>query len=109
MFLLLCIPTRAFLATYAKDAKPDRLKKMGQLALVPALGMMYLFLTNSRQTGIETQGSRIWWADMRPVFSLLYFGFAYLAINKDKNAYKFLAIDVIFGLTVFLVNHYNAD
>ena len=68
---------------------------------------MYIYLTGSRKTGAETQGAKIWWNDLRSIHSLLYFIFAYLAINGNKNAFKALLIDVIIGLFSFIVFHHN--
>ena len=80
---------------------------MGQIALLPAIGFMYIYLTKSRDTGAETFGSKIWWNDLRPFHSLMHFMFAYYAINKDKNAYKFLVADIAVGFIAFLNNHFN--
>jgi hypothetical protein len=59
-----------------------------------------------RKTGTEVFGEKIWWNDIRPVHGLLYLLFAYLAINKNKNAWLILLFDVLFGLSMFLNNHY---
>ena len=67
---------------------------MGYLALVMAAGFIYIFLTGSRKTGMETFGDKIWWNDLRPVHALMYGLFAYNAINKNQKAWIFLLIDV---------------
>jgi hypothetical protein len=83
---------------------------MGYLALLPAIGFIYLFLTGSRKTGAEVFGDKIWWNDLRPVHGLLYLLFAYNAINKNNGAWIYLLVDVIIGLTSFLWFHYyNGD
>ena len=75
-----------------------------------AAGFIYIFLTGSRKTGMETFGDKIWWNDLRPVHALMYGLFAYNAINKNPNAWIFLLIDVIIGLFSFLIFHYkNGD
>ena len=108
MFLGLCISTRIFFVYYAKQTDIQTLKSLGYIALVPAIGFMYIYLTGSRQTGAETQGAKIWWNDLRPLHSLFYFSFAYMAINGDQNnAYKALLIDVIIGLISFLMFHHG--
>ena len=110
MFLLLCIPTRLFFVQFSKTTDINTLKKMGYIALLPAIGFIYIYLTKSRKSGRETQGSKIWWNDLRPLHSLLYFSFAYMAINGDKkNAYKPLLMDVILGLLSFIIFHINQD
>ena len=78
---------------------------MGYIALIPAIGFAYIFITGSRKTGAEVFGDKIWWNNLRPVHSLLYFIFAYLAINASTKAYIPLLIDVIIGLVSFLVYH----
>ena len=71
---------------------------------------MYLFLTGSRKTGVEVFGEKIWWNNLRPLHSILYFLFAYNAIKGNKNAWIYLLIDVVIGLISFLIFHYgNGD
>ena len=108
MFLLLCIPTRLYFVHYAKQTNINTLKTLGYIALFPAIGFLYIYLTKSRLTGAETQGAKIWWNELRPIHSLLYFSFAYMAINGDKvNAYKSLLIDVLIGLISFIMYHHS--
>ena len=108
LFLFLCIPTRIFFVYYVKQIDIKSLKSTGYVALLPAIGFMYIYLTGSRQTGAETQGDKIWWNDLRPLHSLLYFSFAYMAINGDQNnAYIALLIDVIIGLSSFIMFHHG--
>ena len=57
---------------------------MGYAYLFPAIGLMYLFITNKRQKGNETFGEKIWWMKLRPIHSLFYFLFAYLQLMVIK-------------------------
>ena len=83
---------------------------MGYLALIPAIGFIYIYLTGSRQTGAEVFGSKIWWNNLRPLHALLYLLFAYNAILGIKTAWIYLLIDVIIGLMSFIIFHYyNGD
>ena len=110
LFLIGCIGTRFLLVYLAKNASTNYLPIMGYLALLPAIGFTYIYLTGSRKVGAETFGEKIWWNNLRPLHALLYFLFAYNAINGNKMAYQFLLIDVIIGLTGFLTFHYkNGD
>ncbi len=79
---------------------------MGYLALLPAIGFFYLFLSGSRKRGAEVFGDKIWWNDLRPIHGLLYLLFSYNAIIGNKNAWIYLLIDVVLGLTSFLVYHF---
>lgn len=106
LFLLGCIPTRFFLVYLAKHSPLQYLPLLGYIALLPAIGFAYLFITGKRQYGSETFGEKIWWAPIRPVHSLLYFLFAYNAIRGEKNAWMYLLHDVVFGLTSFFVHHF---
>ena len=110
LFLIGCIGMRSIFVIVAKNSNAEYLKYMGYLALIPAIGFIYIYLTGSRKTGGETFGEKIWWNDLRPIHSLVYFLFAYNAIIGNKNAWLYLLFDVVFGLTSFLIFHYqNGD
>ena len=74
--------------------------------MLPAIGFFYIFLTKSRQTGQEVFGEKIWWNNIRPIHGLLYILFAIFAIQKKSFSWIFLLIDVILGLSSFLIHHY---
>ena len=110
LFLIGCIGVRSLLVVIAKNIDTDYLKYLGYVALLPAIGFMYIYLTGSRKTGAEVFGEKIWWNDLRPIHSILYFLFAYNAIMGNKQSWIFLLVDVLLGLTSFLVHHYlNGD
>ena len=110
LFLIGCIGTRSLLAYIAKNVSTQLLMYMGYLALLPAIGFIYLFFSGSRQTGAEVFGDKIWWNNLRPLHGALYFLFAYNAIIGNKNAWVYLLIDVVIGLISFLTFHfYNGD
>ena len=106
MFLIGCIGTRSLFVIVAKYINTDYLKYLGYLALVPAIGFIYIYLTGSRKTGAEVFGEQIWWNDLRHVHSILYFLFAFNAIIGNEKSWIFLLIDVLFGLVSFLIHHY---
>ena len=106
---LICIIARILLVVLAKKLEDKYLKILGMLLLLPALGFMVIYLNGYRKTGLETQGDKIWWNDLRPIHATLYFMFAYYAINKNKKSYKILLFDVIFGTVAFLIYHYTED
>jgi len=105
LFLIGCIGTRLSLVYIAKNINTQYLKYMGYLGLLPAIGFMYIYLTGVRQTGVEVFGDKIWWNNLRPIHGTLYFLFAYNAIKGNKNSWIYLLIDVLFGLTSFLIYH----
>jgi hypothetical protein len=110
LFLFGCIGSRSLFVYIAKNIKETYLKYLGYLALIPAIGFMYLFLSGKRKTGPEVFGDKIWWNSLRPIHSLLYFLFAYNAIKGNRSAWVFLLLDVIIGLLSFLSFHYfNGD
>jgi len=110
LFLIGCIGLRSLFVIIAKNASTHYLQLLGYLALLPAIGFVYIYLTGSRKTGGEVFGEKIWWNDLRPIHASLYFLFAYNAINGNKMAYQYLLIDVIIGLCAFLAFHYkNGD
>lgn len=105
LFLIGCIGTRFLLAYIAKIVSTPLLKYMGYLLLIPAFGFLYIYLTGSRKTGPEVFGETIWWNNLRPIHSALYFAFSYNAIIGNRNAWIYLLVDVIFGLISFLGYH----
>jgi len=107
LFLIGCIGTRSFLVYIAKTTDVNYLPYLGYLALLPAAGFMYIFITGIRKTGLEVFGEKIWWNNLRPVHALLYTLFAYNAIQKNKNSWMILLADVLFGLVSFLWHHYS--
>jgi len=105
LFLIGCIGMRSLFAYVAKIANIGLLRVMGWIALIPAVGFMYLYLTGARKTGAEVFGEKIWWNSLRPVHALMYFAFAWLAITGARGtAWKVLAADVVLGLGAFAVN-----
>lgn len=108
LFLVGCIGTRAAFVYIAKTIRPEYLPYMGYLALLPAFGFLFIYLTKSRETGAEVFGDKIWWNDLRPIHSLLYGLFAYNAIMMNSSAWKYLLVDVSVGFISFLMHHWPA-
>lgn len=109
LFLGGCIPTRIFFAWLAKTISPIYLPYLGYIALLPAIGFLYIWFTGSRQIGAEVMGSKIWWNNLRPIHAILYLIFAYNAIHLRADSYKYLVVDVTIGIVSFLFFHYQAD
>ncbi len=110
LFLIGCIGTRSLFVLIAKNASAKYLPLLGYLALLPAIGFLYIYFTGSRKTGVEVFGEKIWWNDLRPLHSFIYFLFAYNAIIGNTNAWMYLLADVIIGLFSFLIFHFkNGD
>ena len=107
LFLIGCIGSRSGLVYLAKTINKEHLKYMGYLALLPAIGFIYIYITKSRETGGEVMGDRIWWNDLRPFHALMYILFAYNAITGSSHAWIYLLIDVIVGLISFISFHYS--
>jgi hypothetical protein len=106
LFLIGCIGTRVLFVIIAKNIQVEYLKYIGYLALLPAIGFMYIYLTGSRKTGAEVFGEKIWWNDLRPIHSILYFLFAYNAIIGNAQTWIYLLLDVSIGLISYLIHHY---
>ncbi len=106
LFLIGCIGVRSLFVVIAKTINRNYLKYLGYLALLPAIGFIYIYLTGSRKSGPETFGDKIWWNNLRPIHAILYLLFAYNAIIGNKEAWIYLLIDVVFGLISFLIYHY---
>ena len=108
-FLFGCILVRSLFVLVAMKANKKYLPYFGILAILPAVGFLYIYFGNYRKKGGETFGQKIWWNHLRPIHALFYLTFAYLAIKKSPHSYKLLLIDVILGLLSFLMYHYSVD
>ena len=104
LFLVGCMGVRLLLVYLAKVANQQWLRIMGYVAILPALGFMYLFLSGTRNKS-GAFGEKIWWNHLRPVHALLYGLFAYAAITGNRNAWVFLLADALIGLSGFLLYH----
>lgn len=105
LFLVGCIGTRALLVYIAKNVSIEHLRYLGILALLPAIGFFYLYLSGTRKIGAEVFGDKIWWDCLRPIHGILYLLFAVNAIRGNPDSWKYLLADVIFGLISFTVYH----
>ncbi len=105
LFLIGCIGIRSILVYIAKNININYLPIMGYLALLPAIGFLYIFMNNLRKTGLEVFGDKIWWNLLRPIHGILYLFFAYNAIYLNPNSWIYLFIDVLLGLNSFLIYH----
>ena len=106
LFLIGCIGVRFLFVIIAKYINRNYLKYLGYLALLPAIGFIYIYLTGSRKTGAEVFGEKIWWNNLRPIHAILYLLFAYNAIIGNPQSWIYLLVDVLFGLISFLIHHY---
>lgn len=102
LFIICCIGIRSLFVYIAKNSDITYLRYYGYMALLPAFGFIYIYLTNSRQTGPEVFGENIWWNDLRPIHGAFYLLFAYNAIKGNPNAYRYLLADVLLGFNSFM-------
>jgi len=100
LFIIGCLGTRAFLVYLSKYHK-EYLPQMSLGALLISIGFFYIYLSDSRKTGVEA-GGKIWWNNFRPIHGALYLAFAMLAYKRSENSYIPLAIDWIIGLLAFI-------
>jgi hypothetical protein len=108
LFLIVCMGTRTLFIYIAKNTSVHYLPILGYLALLPAIGLTYKYITSSREIGLGAFGGKIWWNNLRPIHAIFYSLFAYNAINKNKRSWLYLLYDVLFGLGSFLTHHYLA-
>lgn len=106
LFLIGCIGTRLLFVYLAKFADKTYLRYMGYLSILPAIGFIYLFFSGARTNGAEVFGDKIWWNNLRPIHGMIYFLFAYNAINGNSLSWIYLLVDVTIGLISFLTFHY---
>ena len=106
LFLFGCIGTRLLLTLIARQIRVEKLPIMGYIYILLGFGFILNFIFKIRKTGIEVDGEKIWWDNIRPIHGFLYLYFAYLAINNNIDAWKVLFIDTLIGLLVFINHHF---
>ena len=105
LFLTLCIGARVGLVLLSKYLPKKWLQIMGYVTLLPGIGFLYLYFTNSRLNAGEA-GGKTWWHNIRIIHGCLYILFSILAIHKKKKAWMVLLADVSFGLIMFVNHHF---
>ena len=73
-------------------------------ALAISIGFMNSFI-NFKGTDRGVFGGIIWWNNLRLIHSLIYGLFAYMAFTQNKLAYIPLLVDVIIGISSFLLHY----
>jgi len=104
-FLLLCIPVRISFVFISRKVDKKYLPYLGYIGIIIGIGFMYNFIFTKKRGGTFNQIA--WWKNLRPIHSILYLSFAYLALKKSDNAYIPLLLDVIIGLISFIIHHYS--
>jgi len=77
------------------------------IALLFGIAQFYLYITDSRKTGIEVFGADIWWNQLRPVHGMLYLLFCVYIYKKQNHAYIPLLIDIVIAIIAFVLYHNN--
>ena len=103
-FLLLCIPARLFLTFLAYKLTDKKLQIFGIFILLIGLCFLYLYFGKKRLDAPEG-GGNTWWSKYRIVHSIFYMAAGALAIEGNICCWIPLMLDVIFGLTIFIIQH----
>lgn len=105
LFLLVCIPVRLLLAYGVQYGVTNKWIAAAAL-LVPAIGFLTIYFKGLRQHPTETFGCNqgaVWWNDLRPVHGLLYATAAVLVLKESEFAHYPLYLDVLIGITAFVL------
>jgi hypothetical protein len=105
LFIFGCIGSRLAFTALSAYASNTFLKILGIIALIPVFGWLYIMFIGKRDTGLEVFGEKIWWKDLRPLHTILWAIFSYMAINGNRRAWMVLFIDTMIGLSAFLIHH----
>jgi hypothetical protein len=101
-----CVIVRFLLVILAKYIDIAYLPILGYIALIPAIGFILIFLTDSRKSGLEVGNKAIWWNRFRPIHGILYLLFVIYAIKREQNSWMVLLLDVIIGILLFINKYY---
>ena len=103
-FLVGCIGTRTIIAISPLYTPSEWLPLLGLFTLSFGVAFLYLFFVNGRLNAPEG-GGVTWWASYRLLHGLLYVAASIYLFKKQRIAWLPLTMDVLLGLTVFLVEH----
>lgn len=104
---MLCIPARLLIALIAAKIPKDYLKILGAIMLLPAIGIMTIYLFGSKTADSQLQWlgeEKVWWGAYRPLHGIIYFTFAIMAMKGDKNAWYAIVADAVVGSFLFIQN-----
>ena len=102
-FIFICMGLRSYAVYLAKNKKMQ--KTLGILYILFSIGIMYLYTSNTRNTGLEA-GGVIWWKNYRPFFSIIWFLFGISYILNYDWSWKILILDIILGMGLFINKHF---
>ncbi len=103
VFLFGCLGTRLFLSLLARNKK--YLPYLSIFTSIVGLSFIYLYITNSRKFGIETEGP-IWWVKLRPLHGILYLLFSIYAYKQESFSWLILLVDTMIGGIAWANQHY---
>lgn len=108
MFALGCMGARFGLAYLARNTERKSQFAFPLSALLGAMGLGFIliFTNDWRKSGLETEGMKIWWNDLRPLHGLIYLVSAF-SVAKGENIYasNLLISDTLIGLASWLSFH----
>ena len=108
LFLGACIPSRLLFAYIAKTGSLFVKKISALIAFIIASGFLFIYISGTRKSGLETGGQPIWWNQLRPLHALLYYMFALMVFFINANdAWTIIVIDTLIGLLSFIVYHWK--
>lgn len=107
LFLFGCILTRIVFFVLAKYSSILTQNVLGYIAFIIATGFIIIYMFGLRKTGFETGGEAIWWNNLRPIHSVLYYLFFWnIFYGNRTEAWQILLVDVLVGLGSFVFYHF---
>ena len=103
LFLVFCIGFRVILLVLPLYLSKKMLPYFGLVILIISFSFLYLYFTNGRLEAPEG-GGKTWWAKFRLIHGLLYLTAAIYLFQEERLASIPLFIDVILGMTLFILN-----
>ena len=105
LFLGLCIPSRFLIAFILYNMSEKHLFHIGLALLAMVFSWSYIYILQTRKSGLETLGAPIWWDYMRPVHISFYLMAALMCLRGKNEAYIPVVIDTVMGIAAFIHHH----
>jgi len=103
IFLIGCIGIRSILAILPLYLSTEWFQIFGIITMIIGISFLYLYFSNGRMEAPEG-GGVTWWAKYRLIHGLLYINASIYLLQKERSAWIPLTIDLLFGLSVFILN-----
>ena len=103
-YFIICILLRSLFVLMAYELNTNLVYYMAFPAVLISIGFLVSY-TKYKPKDLGVFGGKVWWNNLRFIHGIIYGIFAYMAFTQNKLAYIPLLVDVIIGISSFLLHY----